>query len=86
MIYKAILLISLVLTVGLAKSEVTYSFLNVRVTMRYHPTRTDFYVSTPFDNGVSVGDSWLGIGFNSINRMVINNVHLSFVSLFTFNL
>ena len=68
---KTILLI-IFLVINAINSEQTYYLFNVKITVKYSPVRTDFTISTPFSNGVSVGDSWLGIGFNSINRMVIN--------------
>lgn len=64
------LVISSLLIFG-CKSEKTITlFNNVRITIATNPTTTSFSITTPLGNGVDINDAWLGIGLNTVNRMV----------------
>lgn len=69
-------LLSLIFIIGLtikSSCQIEQSitlFNNIRITYTYKETQTNFLISTPLGNGVSVNNAWLGFGLNAIENMV----------------
>lgn len=63
------LLVSALANMALAKSPVTL-LNNVKISFTNNGTHTQFTVTSPLGNGISVTNAWLGIGLNSNSGMV----------------
>ena len=51
------------------------SLLNVNITWTNRGTTTDFVVTSPLGNGVSLTNAWLGVGLNPNDAMVTQFYH-----------
>ena len=59
------------LLINLGECQQTVTLLgNVQITYKNQGKYTDFLVTSPLGNGVSVSNCWLGIGLNLQPKMV----------------
>lgn len=64
-------LISCCLVIVRSQTQQSLTLLsNVNIAYTYGSSSTQFVITSPLGNGISVTNAWLGIGFNSQTKMV----------------
>ena len=71
-------LISCCLVIVRSQTQQSLTLLsNVNIAYTYGSTSTQFIITSPLGNGISVTNAWLGIGFNSQTKMVIQSIEFT---------
>jgi hypothetical protein len=68
---KLLQVLIILIAILVCKCQKTINLLNVNISYTYNPSSTTFEINFPFPTGLSNGNAWVALGFNTIQDMVI---------------